>query len=178
MLEKDREGLQGKIPSADACIKWGELWYSAQGVIFRQEEAFLFIWDSVPSQGSSLAVVLISFVRRSLGFCALWSERALVPVPPTALPALPGVSKQPGLRLSGSQEGTNSKQVSNYSKEVEGIGSGSGYVAILCWTLSNHNSLLHVRSWLCRVFLLRNQRWYLQKLTLHMLFLSVISCKT
>lgn len=127
----------------------------------------LLIWDSVPSQGTSLAVVLISFVRRSLGFCALWSERALVPVPPTALPALPGVLKQPGLRLSGSQEGTNSKQVSNYSNEAEGFGSGSWYVVILCWTLWSHNWLLHVRSWLCRIFLLRNRWWYLEKLTWH-----------
>lgn len=60
----------------------------------------------------------------------------------------------------------NSKQVSNYSKtEVEGIGSVCWYVVILCWTLSSHNWILHVRSWLCRVFLLGNQCWYLETFT-------------
>lgn len=139
----------------------------------------LFVWDSVPSQDTSPPVVLISFVRRSC--CELWSERARLPFPPTALPTLPGVLKWPGLRPSGSQEGTNSKQVSNYSKtEVEGVGSGSRYVVMLCWTVSSHNWLLHVRSWLCRVFLLRNRGWYSEKFTWHRVhaFFPMISCKT
>lgn len=158
-------------------MRWALI--QCSGGDLRAGGGLLFIWDAVPSQGTSPTLASISFVRRSLGCCVLWSERALVPVPPTALPSLPGGLKWPGLRPSVSWEETNSKRASNYSK-TEGIGSGSWYVVILCWTLSSHNWLLPVRSWLCRVFLLRNQWWYSEKLPRHRVhaFFSMISCKT
>lgn len=162
MLEKDVEGLEGKIPSADACIKWGELWYSAQGVIFRQEEAFcsfeilcqararLRLWYWFPlSEGVWVAVPCEAR--------GLWSLSHPLPCPPFW-----------GVKMAWAQPFwvPNRKQISNCSKtEVEGIGRVSWYVVILCWTLSSHNWVLHVRSWLCRVFLLGNQCWYLEKFT-------------
>lgn len=113
MLEKDVEGLEGKIPSADACIKWGELWYSAQGWSSGRRRPFVHL-RLCARPGHVSAVVLISFVRGSWGCCALWSERALVPVPPLPSP-LPGLLQWPGLRPAGSQEGQTANR-SYYSK--------------------------------------------------------------
>ena len=86
MLKKDKGGVEGRIPSADACIKWGELWYSACGVLFRQEDA-LCSFEILCHAGACLLLKYWFPLSEEVWVIVCYEARGIqLPFPPAALP--------------------------------------------------------------------------------------------
>ena len=149
MLKKDVGGLEGKIPSADACIKWGEFWYSAPGVIFRKEEAFCSS-EILCQAGARLLLKYWFPLSEGVWVTVCCEARDLrLPFLSAALPV------QGGFQMAWSQafwfpRADIGKQVSNQNKtKAEGTGSSSSYAVILYWTLASRDSFA------CQIFALQ-----------------------